>query len=127
MARLVCMAVPMADQVNVVATGLAVAPGMPITMLRVVTGVVRLPNLAAALHVVAPTVTVLVPVKVSGTDNTSPLQSEVSKAAWYIELLPVDIKDIPEVAAPAMLRALVEDRLKMLSNALSTPRALLCR
>ena len=125
MARLVCMAVPMADQVNAVATGMAVAPGMPITMLRVVAGVVSRFRRAAALHVVAPTVTVLVPVKVSGTDNTSPLQSEVSKAAWYVELLPVDVNDVLEVAAPAMLRALVEDRLKMLSNALSTPRALL--
>ena len=76
------MAVPMANQVNAVAIGLAVAPGIPITMLRLVTGVARLFNLAVALHAVAPTVTVLVFVKLNGMDKTSPLQSEVSKAAW---------------------------------------------
>ena len=118
------MALPKASQVNAVATGLAVAPGIPMTILRVVAGVVRSPNLAAALQAVAPIDTVVL-VTLSGTDDTSPLQSEVSKAAWYIELLPVGVREEPDFAAPAILRALVEARLKMLSNALSTPSALL--
>ena len=114
----------MAAQEKLVAAGDEVAPDRPTTMFRVVAGEVTAPRRVAADQPVAPTVTMLVAVTVMGTETTSPLQSEVSNALWKM-LAPLGPNCLLEVPVVAMLRALLDARLNMLSNALSTLRALL--